>query len=115
MEDLARNKRELKQETNGWDDTAHRGEVEAERTKRKAAATYAAEIASATDAAKLARERATLARKAFDNRAKAVAELVPLELQLTELNTDSATAIDAKASAQASVVAGEAKLSDLRS
>ena len=40
---------------------------------------------------------------------------MPLDLQLTELNTDSASAIDAKASAQASVDAGEAKLSDLRS
>jgi chromosome segregation ATPase len=115
MEDLARNKGELKLEMNGWDDTAHRGEVEAERTKRTAAATYAAEIASATDAAKLARERATLARKAYDDRAKAAVELVPLELQLTELNMDRAAAIEAKASAQTSVDAGEAKLSELRS
>src|SRR5260221_297057 len=84
LEDLVRSKRELKQETAGWDDTAHRGEVEAERTKRTAAATHAAEIASAIDAAKLARERATLSRKAVDDRAKAIAELVPLELQLTE-------------------------------
>ena len=114
MEDLARNKRELKQETDGWDDSAHRREVEAERTKRTAAATHAAEIASATDVAKLARERATVARKAVDDRANAIAELVPLELQLTELSKDSATAIDAKASAKASVDAGEARLSDLR-
>jgi energy-coupling factor transporter ATP-binding protein EcfA2 len=115
MENLARNKRELKQETDGWDDTAHRREVEAEQTKRTAAATHAAEIASATDAAKLARERATVARKAVDDRTNAIAELVPLELQLTELNRDSAIAMDAKASAKASVDAGEAKLSDLRS
>ena len=80
MEDLARSKRELKQETAGWDDTAHRGEVEAERTKRTVAATHAAELRSATDAAKLARERATLARKAVDDRAKLIAELVPLEI-----------------------------------
>jgi chromosome segregation ATPase len=115
MEDLARNKRDLKQETGGWDDTAHRREVDAERAKRTAAATHAAEIASATDAAKLARERATMARKAVDDRANAIAELAPLELQLTELNKDSAIAIDAKASAKAFLDAGEAKLSDLRS
>ena len=35
--------------------------------------------------------------------------------QLTELNMDRAAAIEAKASAQASVDAGEAKLSELRS
>lgn len=115
MEDLARNKRELKQATDGWDDAAHRLEVDGERAKRTAAATHAAEIGSATDAAKLARERATQARKSVDDRAKAVAELVPLELQLTELNTDSATVVAAKADAQASVDAGEAKLTDLRS
>jgi len=115
MEDLARNKRELKQEADGWDDTAHRLEVDAERTKRTAAATHAAEVRSATDAAKLARERATQARKSVDDRARAVAELEPLELQLSELNTGSATAVAAKADAQAAVDAGEAKLSDLRS
>jgi DNA repair exonuclease SbcCD ATPase subunit len=115
MEDLARNKRELKHETDGWNDTAHRLEVDAERTKRTAAATHAAEIRSATDAAKLARERATQARKSVDDRAKAIAELESLELQLSELNTASATAVTARADAQASVDAGEAKLSDLRS
>jgi uncharacterized protein YhaN len=115
MEDLARNKRELKQEADGWDDTTHRLEIDAERAKRTAAATHAAEIRSATDAAELARDRATQARKSVDDRAKAIAELEPLELQLSELNTGSATAVAAKADAQASVDAGEAKLSDLRS
>jgi chromosome segregation ATPase len=115
MEDLARNKRELKQEADGWDDTTHRLEVDAERAKRTAAATHAAEIRSATDAAELARERATQARKSVDDRAKAIAELEPLELQLSELNTGSAKAVAAKADAQTSVDAGEAKLSDLRS
>jgi uncharacterized protein YhaN len=114
MEDLARNKRELKQESDRWDDKAHRLEVEAERTKRTAAVTHAAELRSATDAAKLARERATQARKSVDDRAKAVAELEPLEFQLSDLNTGSAAAVAARADAQASVDAGEAKLSDLR-
>jgi uncharacterized protein YhaN len=115
MEDLARNKRELKQETDSWDDAAHRREVEAERAKRTVAATHAAELRSATDAAKLARERATQARRSVDDRAKAFAELESLELQLSDLNTASVGAVAAKADAQASVDTGEAKLSDLRS
>ncbi|MET4072497.1 uncharacterized protein YhaN/Sec-independent protein translocase protein TatA [Bradyrhizobium sp. S3.2.6] len=115
MEDLARNKRELKQETDSWDDAAHRREVEAERTKRTVAATHAAELRSATDAAKLAGERATQARRSVDDRAKAVAELESLELQLSDLNAASAGAVAAKADAHASVDTGEAKLSELRS
>lgn len=115
MGDLTRNKRDLKQTIDDWDDTAHRLELDGERAKRTAAATRAAEIGSATDAARLARERATHARKLVDDRAKAVAELEPLELQLNELNAGSAAALAAKTDAQVSVDAGEAKLSDLRS
>jgi energy-coupling factor transporter ATP-binding protein EcfA2 len=115
MEDLTRNKRELKQAMDEWDDTAHRLELDGERTKRVAAATRAAEIGSARDAANLARERAAHARKSVDDRAKAVAELEPLELQLSDLNAESAKALAAKTDAQSSVDAGEKKLSDLRS
>lgn len=115
MENLTRNKCELKQTTDKWDDTAHRHELDGEHAKRTAAATRAAEIGSATDAARLARERATHARKSVDDRAKAVGELEPLELQLSELNAGSAKALAAKNDAQSSVDAGEAKLSDLRS
>jgi hypothetical protein len=82
MEDLGRNKRELKQETDGWDEVAYRLELEGERAKRTVAATRAAEIGSARNAAKLARERATHARKLVDDRAKAVEELQPLDLNL---------------------------------
>jgi energy-coupling factor transporter ATP-binding protein EcfA2 len=114
MEDLTRNKRDLKQATDEWDDTAHRLELDGERAKRTAAATRAAEIGSARDAAKLARERATHARKSVDDRARAAAELEPLELQLSELSTDNAKALTAKIDAQSSVDAGEKKLSDLR-
>lgn len=114
MEDLARNKRDLKQETDGWDDAAQRLEIEAERTKRTVAATHAAELQSATDAAKLARERAAQARRSADDRARAIAELEPLELQLSDLNAGSIAAVAAKTDAQAFVDAGEARLSDLR-
>jgi chromosome segregation ATPase len=115
MEDLTRNRRELKQTADEWDDTAQRLELDGERAKRTAAATRAAEIASAKDAARLARERATHARKSVDDRAKAVAELEPLELQLGELGAESAKALAAKTDAQSAVDTGETKLSDLRS
>lgn len=115
MEDLTRNKRELKQAADEWDDTAHRHELDGERAKRTAAATRAAEIGSARDAARLARERATHSRKSVDDRARAIAELESLELQLSALNAESAKALAAKADAQASVDAGEKRLSDLRS
>ena len=115
MEDLTRNKRDLKQTTDEWDDAVHRLELDGERAKRTAAATRTAEIGSARDAAKLARERATHARKLVDDRAKAVAELEPLESKLSEFNAESVKALAAKTDAQSSVDTGEKKLSDLRS
>jgi energy-coupling factor transporter ATP-binding protein EcfA2 len=114
MEDLGRNKRELKQETDGWDEAAYRLELEGERAKRTVAATRAAEIGSARNAAKLARERATHARKLVDDRAKAVEELQPLDVNLNELNAESATALSAQAEARAAVQMGETILADLR-
>jgi energy-coupling factor transporter ATP-binding protein EcfA2 len=115
MEDLTRNSHELKQTTEEWDDTAHRLEIDVERAKRTAAATHDAEVGSARDAAKLARERATVARKSVDERTKAIAELASLELQLRGLNAESAEALTAKVTAQSSVDASEMKLSELRS
>jgi DNA repair exonuclease SbcCD ATPase subunit len=114
MEDLGRNRRELKQETDGWDEAAYRLELEGERAKRTVAATRAAEIGSARNAAKLACERATQARKLVADRDKAVTELQPLKAGLNELNAESATALAAQAEAQAAVATGETKLADLR-
>jgi FtsZ-binding cell division protein ZapB len=47
LTDLARNRRDLKDSHTGWDETAHRAELEGERNKRVTAATFAAEIARA--------------------------------------------------------------------
>ena len=115
MEDLARSKRDLKQETDGWNEAAHHRELDGERAKRNVAATRAAEIASARHAAKLARERATQARKQALDRAKSVEELQPLEANLNELNAQSAAALAAQAEAQAAVATSEARLAELRS
>jgi len=115
MEDLARSKRDLKQETDGWNEAAHHRELDGERAKRTVAATRAAEIASARHAAKLARERATQARKQALDRAKSVEELQPLEANLNELNAQSAAALAAQAEAQAAVATSEARLAELRS
>jgi DNA repair exonuclease SbcCD ATPase subunit len=115
MENLGRNKRELKQETDGWDEAAYRLELDGERAKRTVAATRAAEIGSARNAAKLARERATQARKLVDDRGKAVEELQPLDADLRELNVQSAAALATQAEAQVAVATSETKLADLRS
>jgi DNA repair exonuclease SbcCD ATPase subunit len=114
MEGLGRNKRDLKQETDGWDAAAHRLELDGERAKRTVAATHAAEVGSARNAAKLARERATQARKLVDDRANALGELRPLEADLGALNAESVAALAAQAEARAAVETGETKLTGLR-
>lgn len=114
MEDLGRNKHDLKQELDGWDEAAHRVELEGERIKRTVAVTRAAEVGSSRSAAKLARERATQARKLVDDRAKAVEELRPLEASLSELGAQNEEALAAQADAQVAVSEGAAKLADLR-
>ena len=114
MEDLARNKRELKDTQAGWNEAAHRAEIDGERTKRIAAATRAAEIASARSAAGIARERATNALQLVHHRGRVVAELENLALQLTELEVDAAKALSAQTEAKVSVDASEKNLTDLR-
>ena len=76
-----------------------------------AAAARAVEIGSESDAARLA--RAINARNSVGDRAKAVAEFEPLELQLSEL-AGSATALAAKTDAQSAVDRGETKPYDPR-
>jgi uncharacterized protein YhaN len=114
MEDLARNKRELKETQTGWDEAARRAEIDDERGKRTAAATRAAEITSARHAAGLARERATNARQLAHDRGAALAELVPLQLQLKEFEAEAIGALAARADAKASVDASEKALAGLR-
>lgn len=114
MEDLGRNRRDLKQETDGWDEAAYRQELEGERAKRTIAVTRAAEIGSARSTAKLARERATQARKLVDDRTKAVEELRPLESSLLELRAMEGGSLAEQEKAQVAVATGETKLANLR-
>jgi chromosome segregation ATPase len=114
MEDLGRNKRELKDAQTGWDEDAHRAEIDGERSKRTAAVTRAAEIAGARSTARLARDRATNARQMVHDRAKAIAELEPLELQLERLDAEADGALTARTDAKSSVDAGEKRLAELR-
>jgi DNA repair exonuclease SbcCD ATPase subunit len=114
MEDLARNKRDLQQTQTGWDEAAHRIEIDAERTKRMTAATRAAEITSARNAAGLARERATNTRQTAHDRARLISELEQLDVQLKELVAEATGALAAKNEAKSSVDASEKKLTDAR-
>jgi uncharacterized protein YhaN len=115
MDDLAQDKRELKEIQTGWNEDAHRGELDAQRGKRVAAATRAAEIESAKSAASLARERAARAQQFVNDRTKLVAEIGPIESQINVLRTEIAKALATKTDAQSTVEAGEKKLGDLRS
>lgn len=114
MEDLAQDKRELKELQTGWDEDTHRSELDTERGKRTAAATRAAEIQSAKSAAGLAQERAARAQQLVEDRAKLVAELGPIESQIKVFHADIAKVLTAKTDAQSSVDAGEKKLTELR-
>jgi hypothetical protein len=111
---LASNRRELKDAQTSWDDVSHRAELEREREKRVAAATVAAEIARARDAAKLARERADTTRKTLDDRNKTIADLTALEVEREALGQDVAAARTAKDLAKAALDAAERTLAALR-
>jgi energy-coupling factor transporter ATP-binding protein EcfA2 len=114
MEDLARNKRELNEARAGWDEAAHRIEIDGERTKRMAAAIRTAEIASARNAAGLAQERASNARQMVHDRAKVIAELDQLELQFKGFDAEAERALARKAEAKSSLDASEKTLANLR-
>jgi hypothetical protein len=58
MDTLARQKRERKELQVDWSEDAHRRELDEARARRTAAATKAAEVEAARNAAKLAEERA---------------------------------------------------------
>jgi energy-coupling factor transporter ATP-binding protein EcfA2 len=114
MADLAWNKRELKTVQADWDETARRAEIDEEHVKRTAAATRAAEVSAARDAATLARERATRSRQMLEERTTAIEALVPLRAQLATLSDDVTAAQRSRADAKATVEASETRLSDLR-
>ena len=114
LTNLARNRRDLKDAQTNWDETTHRNELEVERNKRVTAVTLAAEIARSRDAAKLATERAINARKMLEHRTNAISELAGLELELTALGTDSASARIEKDKAKDTLEVAEKNLIDLR-
>ena len=77
MDTLARLKRERRELQVDWNEEAHRRELDDARTLRMAAATKAAEIEAARNAAKLAEERAARERMAVTDRAEAGARSRP--------------------------------------
>ena len=111
---LTSNRRELKQAQTGWDEAAHRAELEREREKRVVAATLAAEIARARDAAKLARERADTTRRALAERNKIIVDLATQEVEREALEQGVAAARSAKEDAKAAFDAAERALAGLR-
>ena len=114
LTNLARNRRDLKDAHTDWDEATHRNELEVERNKRVTAVTLAAEIARSRDAAKLATERATNARHMLEYRTNAIGELAELELELTALGTDIASAHIEKDKAKDTLEVAERNLIDLR-
>jgi uncharacterized protein YhaN len=114
MEDLARHKRDLMQTQSGWVDEKHRAELEGERAKRTAAITRTAELASARNAARLTRERATNAQKLVEDRARIISELQALEPQLDQRTVAFTEATAAQLEARSSVDSAEKNLASLR-
>lgn len=115
LTELTVRRRDLRETLAGWDDTQHRAELERERNRRVAASTLAAEIVSAGDAAKLARERATHMRQSVIDRANAVRELTALEFDLTVLSGEASATLAAKNEASTIVDQAHRHLVSLRS
>ncbi|MGO9357075.1 MAG: AAA family ATPase [Xanthobacteraceae bacterium] len=88
MDTLARQKRERKELQVDWSEEAHRRELDEARVRRTAAATKAAEIEAARNAAKLAEERAARERTAVTERSKLARELGPIETEIEGLKTE---------------------------
>lgn len=114
MDTLACQKRERKELQVDWSEEAHRCELDEARTRRTAAATKAAEIEAARNAAKLAEERAARERKAVTERAKLARELDPIEAEIKGLTTDIDQAVTYKNETRLLVEACEKRLAELR-
>ncbi|OFV97003.1 MAG: hypothetical protein A3F68_00240 [Acidobacteria bacterium RIFCSPLOWO2_12_FULL_54_10] len=114
MDTLARQKRERKELQVDWSEEAHRCELDEARTRRTAAATKAAEIEAARNAAKLAEERAARERMAVTERAKLARELDPIEAEIKGLTTDIGQAETYKNETRLLVEACEKRLAELR-
>jgi energy-coupling factor transporter ATP-binding protein EcfA2 len=114
MDTLARLKRERRELQTDWSEEAYRHELDEARTLRTSAATKAAEIEAARNAAKLAEERATRGRTAVKDRAKLARELDPIEAEIKELTTQIGQAETYKNETTLLVEACEKRLSELR-
>ncbi len=114
MDTLARQKRERKELQVDWSEEAHRRELDEARTRRTAAATKAAEIEAARNAAKLAEERAARERAAVTERSKLARELDPIEAEIKGLTTDIGQAEAYKNETRVLLEACEQRLAGLR-
>jgi chromosome segregation ATPase len=114
MDTLARQKRERKELQVDWSEEAHRRELDEARTRRTAAATKAAEIEAARNAAKLAEERAARERMAVTERAKLARDLDPIEAEIKGLTTDIGQAETHKNETRLLVGTCEKRLAELR-
>jgi chromosome segregation ATPase len=114
MDTLARQKRERKALQVDWSEEAHRCELDEARTRRTAAATKAAEILAARNAAKLAEERAARERMAVTERAKLARELGPIETEIEGFKTEIGRAEAHKSETGLLLDACEQRLAELR-
>lgn len=87
MDTLARLKRERKELQSDWNEEDHRREIDEARKARTSAATKAAEINAARNAAKLAEEQAKHAREAVAARENLAQEVVSVEAEVKELES----------------------------
>lgn len=114
MDTLTRRKRERNVLRADWSDEAHRVELEEVRMRRTAAATKAADIAAARNAAKLAEERAARERVAAIERSNLVLELNQVEAEISGLTVEISRAEAFKRETKVLLEACEERLGELR-
>ncbi len=114
MDTLTRLKRERRDLQVDWNEEAHRHELDDARARRTAAATKAAEIEAARNAAKLAEERAARERAAVTNRAEMAREVALVEAEIKGLVDEIGRAEIYRNDTNLLVETCEARLADLR-
>jgi energy-coupling factor transporter ATP-binding protein EcfA2 len=97
-----------------WNEEAHRHELDDARTRRTAAATKAAEIEAARNAAKLAEERAARERASVTNRAELAREVALVEAEIKGLMDEIGRAEIYRNDTKLLVETCEERLADLR-
>ena len=114
MDTLARQKGERKELQADWSEEAHRRELDDARNRRTAAATKAAEIEAARNAAKLAEERAARERTAVTERSKLAQELGPIEAEIEGVKIQISQAETYKNETRLLLEACEKRVAELR-